>query len=76
MASQDTERITLSMEQFDDTLKKWKRKGADRTLAFVFFASIPLAIIGGLLPDLSPLQVVLGSAIYYCGVAGLAQMTQ
>lgn len=69
------ERISLSNEQLDDLLKSWKRKGADRTLAFVFIGSIPLAVVGGLLSNVSPGQVVVACATYYCTIAALAIFT-
>ncbi len=75
MTTPSEERISLSKEQFDDLLKRWKRKGADRTLAFVFVASFPLALIGGLLSDVSPGQVVVACATYYCAVAAIAILT-
>jgi len=73
--TQDAERITLTMEQLDDLLKSWKRKGAGRALAFVFFGSLPLAVIGGFLSGVAPGQVVVACATYYCAVAALAIFT-
>ena len=75
MTTPSEERISLSKEQLDDLLKSWKRKGADRALAFVFVASLPLAIVGGLLSNASPSQVVVACATYYCAVAALAIFT-
>lgn len=64
------------MEQLDDLLKDWKRKGAGRILAFILVSSIPLAIVGGFLSNTAPGQVVIACATYYCAVAALAIFTQ
>ena len=73
--TQGTENITLSTEQLDDLLKRWKRKGADRALGFVFVGSLPLAVVGGLLSNVPPGQVVVACATYYCTIAALAILT-
>lgn len=69
------EKITLTTEQLDDLLKRWKRKGAERALAFAFVASIPAAIAGGLFPAIAPDQAATACAAYYCTVAALAALT-
>ena len=74
--TQDSKTITLTMEQFDESLKKWKRKGTERALVFAFFASLPLTVIGAFLSDVSPVRVATACAIYYCTVIFSALMTQ
>lgn len=69
------ERISMSMEQLDDLLKDWKKKGASRALAFVLVGSLPLGLIGGFLSDVAPGQVVVACATYYCALAALAIFT-
>lgn len=70
------EKITLTMAQFDDTLKQWKRKGAERALAFVILASLPLAVAGAFVSGVSPGQMIVACATYYCAVVGFAIFTQ
>lgn len=71
------EKITLTMAQFDDSLKAWKAKGAERTLAFLFFASIPLALVGGFFSsEISPSATLEVCIIYYLSTAALARFTQ
>lgn len=72
----DTDRILLTAEQFDDALKAWKRKGTERALAFVFFASVPLIVAGAFMPDTPPGAVVVACATYYCAAVFFAVMTQ
>jgi len=69
----DSKTITLTIEQFDASLKKQKRKGAERALAFAFWSSIPLALVGGALSEsVSSVQILGGCVVYYCIVAAIA----
>lgn len=71
------ERITLTMAQFDASLKAWKAKGSERTLAFLFIASIPLALVGGFFStEVSPGAMLAACSAYYLSIAALARFTQ
>lgn len=65
------ERITMTMEEFDNALKAWRRKGAERAALFVLLGSIPVAIALPFL-NVSPGQLFIGCATWYCLLTGCA----
>ena len=70
------ERVEMSMAQFDDTLRQWKKKGAERTFGFVFTGSLPLVFLGGFAsPDVSGEWMIVACATYYCAIAFWAVVT-
>jgi hypothetical protein len=77
MLETPSKQITLTEEQFDDALKKWKKKGADRAFGFVFLGSLPLAVVAGFFfSEISSLTMFEICAAYYSGLAFLAGATQ
>lgn len=66
----------LSDEQLDDLLKRWKRKGAERSLRFVIGGSLVAAIAGGLIAShTTPSNMLIACITYFCAVAALAVFT-
>ena len=70
------EKITLTMEQFDDALKQWKRKGAERSLGFAMAGAVPLVVLCAFSSDASLVQIAAACATYYCAVVALSVFTQ
>lgn len=59
------ERITLTMEQFDDSLKKWKHKGVERAFFWFVAAASPLGVAAPFISDVSPDKVIYGCILYF-----------
>ena len=72
----DEKTFHLSDEQMDELLRKWKVKGSNRALAFVFIGSIPLALAAAFFPGgWSSGDIALICATYYCAVCGISQFS-
>lgn len=68
--------IKLTTEQLDDLLKRWKRKGVEKALTYVFVGSIPLAFAIPFMPtDASPTQLFIALSGYYCALCAFALST-
>lgn len=66
----------LSDEQLDDLLKRWKRKGAERSLGFIAGGAIVAAITGVLVAShATPSNMLIACITYFCAVAALAVFT-
>lgn len=63
--SQNQERISLTMEQFDDSLKEWKHKGTERCFWAFCIAAFPLAVAAPFISDVSPAKAIYGCILYF-----------
>lgn len=70
--STDDSRISLTEQQLDDLLRKWKRKGAERVVVGCFGVSVLLAALTAFFPALQRVEVF---ASLYCGVALFVAVT-
>lgn len=63
--NQDAKRISLTMEQFDDALKKWKSKGTERAFWAYLIGTLPLAGAAPFISGVSPDKAIIGCVLYY-----------